>query len=157
MLPNIEDILHFSEENLLQTEVQHSVKLQHLDDIVERATCRGYTQGLDVSKVVNALRSRGIDHSPSSGTWNLGIVVLAGLGILRLIWFKSTSKYCPCILRTECTHVASDQRLNEGNIGFQVEPGRSEENSEVTSEEASRNQLQPTVFVQHGRMVADHP
>ena len=35
---NIENELHFSEENLLQTEAQNSVELQHLDVIVERAT-----------------------------------------------------------------------------------------------------------------------
>jgi len=32
ILPNIENVLHFSEEQLLQTEVQHSMGLQHLDD-----------------------------------------------------------------------------------------------------------------------------
>lgn len=146
------------EENLLQMAAQHLVEPQHLDDTEERATSRAYTQRLDVSNVVTALRSREVYHPPSRRTWILGIAVaLAGLGTLCLIWFRNTNKYCSCMLQPKRTREASDQGLNECNIEFQVEPERSEESSEVTSGETPRNQSQPTVFVQHGRLVADHP
>jgi len=60
-------------------------------------------------------------------------------------------------MRPERRHVTSKRRLNGNNIEFQVELERSEGNPEDTSEEAPGNQLQPTVFIQHGWMVADHP
>ena len=123
VLPNIENILHISEENLLQMEAQHLMELQHLDDIVERTTSRGYTQGLDVSKVVAALRSRKVYHPPPRRTWTLGVAIaLAGLGTLWLIWFKSTTKYCPCVLRPKYARTKSGPKLNGCNINFQVEP-----------------------------------
>jgi hypothetical protein len=156
VLPNIENILHSSEENLLQTDAQHPVELQHLDDIVERATSRGYTQGLDVSKVVTALRSRGVHHSSSRKTWINGIVIaFAGLGILWLIWFKNANKYCPCILRPRRARMTSGQRLNENKVELQVNLERSEENPEVTPEQAPGNESQRTVFFRHGQLVAD--
>jgi hypothetical protein len=49
VLPNIDNIIHISEEIMLQTDTQHSVELLQLDNIVERATSRGNTHGLDVS------------------------------------------------------------------------------------------------------------
>jgi hypothetical protein len=96
VLPNVENILHSLEENLLQTEVQHAAELPHLNDIVERATSRGHTQGLDVDRVVTALRSETVYHSSTREIWILGIIVaLAGLGILCIIWFKGTDKLLP--------------------------------------------------------------
>ena len=126
---------------MLQTEAQHSVELQHFDDIVERETSRVYTQVLDVSKLDTALRSGEVYHPPSNRTWILGIAIaLAGLGTLWLIWFKSTNKYCPCILRPKRTRTTSDHKVNECSVGFQMTLQRSEENSEVTPEEAPEKQ-----------------
>ena len=97
-LPNVKNIIHFSEETLLQTAIQHSVGLQYLDDLVERATSRSATQGLDVGKAVTALKSREINHPPSPKVWILGIVVaLTGLGIVWLIWFTSPGINYTCI------------------------------------------------------------
>lgn len=94
MLPSIENILNFSEEYLLQADTTRPVDLPHLDDIVERASSRGYTRGVDVSKVVTALRSREIYYQLPRGTWILAIVLaFAGHGILWFIWFKNTSNH----------------------------------------------------------------
>ena len=75
ILPNIENILHFSEEQLLQIEVQHSMELQHLDDLMEQATSRSYTKGLNVRKTVAILQHREVKQSPSPRIWIIGIVI----------------------------------------------------------------------------------
>ena len=64
VLPNIDNVLNFSEENLLQMNANYSVDWHHLDDIVERVTSKGYTRGIDVNKVVTALRGREVYHQP---------------------------------------------------------------------------------------------
>jgi hypothetical protein len=159
VLPNIENIIHISEETLLQTDTQHSVELSQLDGIVVRATSRGNTQGLDVSRVVTALRGREVYHSPSHKTCILGIIVaFAGLGNLRIVLFTNTGICWPWVL-LHSRHISKipNQTLNEPDVGLQVELGRDEENPEVTSEEVPKGQSQPTVFVRHGRMVVDHP
>jgi len=132
MLTNIENTLHFSEEQLLQTEVRHSVELQHLDDLVERATSRSYTQGLGVSKTVAVLQNREVDRSPSPRVWILGIVVvLAGLGILWIIWVKSPGVNYPCIRQPNRAHVEGKE-LNKSNLGLQVELKEIGDNSRGT-------------------------
>jgi len=52
VLPNIENILNFSEEDLLQPDVTQPMELQHLDEIVEWATARIFTQDNGVNKIV---------------------------------------------------------------------------------------------------------
>jgi hypothetical protein len=54
VLPNFENILNFSEENLLRPDAIQPVELQHLGGIVERATARSFTQGIAVNKIVRA-------------------------------------------------------------------------------------------------------
>jgi hypothetical protein len=58
MLPYIESVLNFSEEDLLQPDAIQPVELQHLDEIVERATARSSTEGIDVNTTVITLRSK---------------------------------------------------------------------------------------------------
>jgi len=53
--------------------------------------------------------------------------------------------------------VVSGQELNESNVGFQVESEGKEENAGEVAGEVPRSQLQPTVFVHHGRLEADCP
>ena len=57
-LPNIENIVKFSEEGLLQMNDTFPVNLRPLEGIVERVISRGYTRGIDVSKAMTALRGR---------------------------------------------------------------------------------------------------
>ena len=97
VLPNIDKILNFSEENLLQTDAIQPVDLHHLDDIVERVTSKGYTRRIDVNKVITALRGREVYHQPSHRTVIVVLmIVLTGLGIVWFIWFIVTGQYYPC-------------------------------------------------------------
>jgi hypothetical protein len=52
VLPNIENILNFSEEDLLQPDAIQPVELEHLDEIMEQGTARRFTQGVGVNKIV---------------------------------------------------------------------------------------------------------
>jgi len=60
VLPNIESIPNFSEEDLLQPYVIQPVELQHLDEIVEQDTARSFTEGIDVNTTVTILRGKGV-------------------------------------------------------------------------------------------------
>ena len=71
VLPNIANILNLSEESLLQMGAQSPVEQQHLDDLVEPATSRGYVRRTDVSKVVTALQSISPTFAYSLDSWNL--------------------------------------------------------------------------------------
>ena len=56
VLPNMENIWNFSEEDLLQPDAMQHVDLQDLDKIMERATTRSLTAVIDVNKMVTTLR-----------------------------------------------------------------------------------------------------
>ena len=51
----MENILNFSEEDFLQSDAMKPVDLQHLDEIMERATTRSLTAGIEVNKMVTTL------------------------------------------------------------------------------------------------------
>jgi len=55
VLPSVENILHVSEENMLEPNIDQPTHLERLDEILERATSRSLTRGLDVNKIVNTL------------------------------------------------------------------------------------------------------
>ena len=58
MLPSIDKVLNSLEEDLFQADDHPSeVSLQHLDGLVERASSRSQTQGIDIDKMVTTLRS----------------------------------------------------------------------------------------------------
>jgi hypothetical protein len=119
VLPNVENMLNFSEKDLLQPGMMQPVEKQHLDEIVERATARSFTQGTDVNKIVYTVRGKEMYRQPTSWSWIIDIIVLLTIiGILWFIWFKFTNKFCPCIwsctLSPNPPHVITIvQELNE--------------------------------------------
>ena len=157
-LPNVANIIHFSEETVFQADEHRLVNLQNLDAIVEQAVSRGHTQGLDVSKVVTALRSRESSRPPSRITWIISIAVaLTGLGIVWLIWSKSAKIIYICGRQLKHAQEVSNLTANKNDVGLQMESERSREREEEVMEGSSGIQLQPTAFVQHGRLVSDCP
>jgi hypothetical protein len=126
MLPNIENILNFSEEDLLQPDVMQPVELQHLDETAERATSSSCTQSIDVNKIITTLQGKEMYRQPTDWLWIIGVViVLMVLGILWFVWFKLTDRYFPCIWkrtpRLKPPHVITTvQELNECDIGLQT-------------------------------------
>jgi hypothetical protein len=155
MLPNIDNVLHISEESLLQTETQQVNDLRHLDEMVERITSRGYTQGLDVSEVVTALQSREVYSHSSQGAWILGgIAASVGLGILGVIWMKGTNGYCPNVQRKKNESMELDRKLHTCDVELQAQPV---EDLGAGDEGPLQTSSQPTVFIQHGRLAVDHP
>ena len=165
VLPSIENILHFSEESLLQSDTVQPLTLQHLDGIVEGETSRSHTRGTDMIKITNTLR--GEDKYQQSTPWLRIIgttIMFLGLGILWFVRSKSTNKYCPylwkCTLRPkQPPMMTAAQALNACDKGLQVTLRDKETMRAVlgtSPEEASGSQVLPIEFVLHGRMVADH-
>jgi hypothetical protein len=65
VLPSIENILIFHEESLLQFNVDQTVDLRHLEEIMERANSRSQTRGIDVAKLTTTLHKED-DHRQSA-------------------------------------------------------------------------------------------
>jgi hypothetical protein len=74
VLPNVENILRFSEESLLQTDAIRPMELQHLDGLIEQVASKGNARGLDVSRVTTVLQGREVYRNSSDKT--LIIVVI---------------------------------------------------------------------------------
>jgi len=98
VLPSIENILHFSEENMLQSNAIPPVNLQHLDQILVQATSRGHMRGAEVNKIVNALRDAKVHQQPIHWSWIIGIAIVSlGFGSLWTVWLRLIDKYCPYV------------------------------------------------------------
>ena len=141
VLPNVDNILCFSEEHLLKAEAKLPLELPQLNDLVERAASRSYTRGIDVSKTIVTLQNQGMTHSSSLKMWIISVaVIVTGLAILWIIWIKSPGENCPCIRRKRNTPNMVELELNESNVAFQVVTERSTGRAEDSS------CLQPTAF-----------
>jgi hypothetical protein len=132
VLPNMENILNFSEEEILQPDAMQSVDLRHLlDEIIERATSRSLTAGT-VNKMVTTLRGKGVYRQPTIWSWVIGIIIVfIILGVLCFAWFKFTNRLCPCIwkcaLSPELPHVITEeQELNYCETDLQMVQKESE-------------------------------
>jgi hypothetical protein len=62
MPPNVEKILHNSEENVLQLTATQPLDLQRPDDILIRATSRSHVRGVEVNKIIDVLQDADIPH-----------------------------------------------------------------------------------------------
>ena len=111
-----------------------------------------------MSKVVTALRSRESSRPPSRNTWIISIAVaLTGLGIVWLIWSNSTKIIYICGRQLKHAQEVSNQTANKNDVGLQMESEQGREREEEVLEGSSGIQLQPTTFVQHGRLVSNCP
>jgi hypothetical protein len=157
-LPNVENIVKFSEEGLLQTNDTYPVDMGPLEDIVERVTSRG----IDVSKAITALRGREVYHRDSSKTLIIScIVVFVGLGLLWFIWFKVTGQCCPfnwrCVSPRPMHMVDDGQELKVDDARLQMQQREKEKpESEVAEGEVPESQTTPTLFVLRGHLGVDH-
>jgi hypothetical protein len=88
-LPNIDKILHFSEEIVLQSNMDLPVTLQRLDEIQVRATSRSHMRGTEVARIVTALRDVETPHQPIHWLWFVGIaIVFIVIGLLWSMWLR---------------------------------------------------------------------
>jgi hypothetical protein len=99
VLPNVDKILNFSQEDLFQADVHsHMVDLQHLDDLVEWAYSRSYTQGIDAAKMITTLRNGKLNQQSTHWVWLIVIIIASiGCGVLWPVWIKFIMGYCPWI------------------------------------------------------------
>ena len=89
VLPNIDDILHFSEEGVLQSDVNLPAKLQRLDEILVRATSRSHTRSTQVARIVTALRDAEVHRQPIHRLWFVSIAIVSiVIGLLWSIWLR---------------------------------------------------------------------
>jgi glutaredoxin 2 len=60
-----------------------AVDLQRLDDLIERADSRNYTQGIDAAKIFTMLRSEKVAQHTTPWVWPLTVIVVSiGCGAL---------------------------------------------------------------------------
>jgi len=160
VLPNIDTVLNFSEEKMLQTTAAYAVDLQHLDDFIEQVTSTGYTRGLDVNKVANVRRDREIYHQTSHN--RLLIILLssvAGLGVLGLLWYKIMGR-CGLICNWRPLHtdaVTDNQHFTTNNTRLQVELDKEGVELKTSEDGIVASPLTHAVFVPRGRLVVDQP
>jgi hypothetical protein len=146
VLPNVDKILNFAEEDLFQANVHdQTVDLQYLDNLIEWAYSRSYTQAIDAAKMLTTLRNEEMNHHTTSWVWPIPITVVSiGCGALWTNWATLIKERCPwtnkcitCNLRPTTT--SSVHRLNENEIGLQILPQEDgiikEENTSRTSPE----------------------
>jgi len=163
-LPNIENIVKFSEEGLLQMKDTYPVNLEPLEGIVERVTSRGYTRGIDVSKAMTALRGREVYHQSSNKTLIIScIAMFLGLGFLWFLWFRITGQCCPFkwkrVKSPRSKHmVDEDQELKADNARLQMQYSKGERQvQEAAGDVTPESQTTPTLFSRRGRLEVDHP
>jgi len=126
VLPSVEKILNFSEEGLLQSAAIRPEDLQQLDRIVERATSRSHLEGVDISRMTAALRVKEADCQSTHWSWIMGIIIIfLSIGIMWSLWFKLSTRYCPCTWKCKPCHkqptkTVSAQQMNTDNIELQV-------------------------------------
>jgi hypothetical protein len=97
----------------------YTVDLHHLDDLIERADLKRYTQGIDAAKMFTMLRNEKVNQHTTSWVWPITVIVASiGCGALWPVWIKLIKKCCPwvrkyitCTLRPTMTTTA--QRLND--------------------------------------------
>jgi hypothetical protein len=169
LLPNIEKLLQFSEESLLQANPPQPMDLNSLDAIVERATSNSYAQGIDVTKLANTLREISTYQQPTRWSWVIGIIaiiLLLSLIIGRFSWIKCTGRQYPCLWirkpkRQQSNVVIREPTLKMCEIVLQAQPKENDDDvqkkrEEVPEESSSERATTLTVFVRHGRAVVDH-
>jgi hypothetical protein len=113
ILPNIKEILHYSEESMLQVNSTEPIDLQRIDNIIERATSRENVRGIDLDRVASTLHHREVSDRSSYVTWILSLVIiLAGLGILWLVWANANKLYF-CHWKRTHSPTSVNNELNE--------------------------------------------
>jgi hypothetical protein len=162
VLQNVDNILRFSEENLLQTDAVRPMELQHLDSLIERVASRGNARGLDVNKATIVLQDREVYRNSSDKTLIIvGVTVFIEVVIIWLIWYRVTGRCWPC--KWKCLRksrpsriVNNTQELRETGTRLQIEQSGGEGEQEAAEIEMVYPTT-PTVFVRRGHLEADHP
>jgi hypothetical protein len=165
ILPNIKEILHYSEESMLQINSTDPIDLQRIDGIIERATSRASVRGFDLDRVTSTLQYREVSNRSSYVIWILSLLlVLAGLGILWLVWGNTIKKYFRHWRRTHSPASLEDdldeQGMQKGMLELQVVGAETTVDFTGTegggAEKKSREKPStPTVFARRLLLVAD--
>jgi hypothetical protein len=162
LLPNVDNILRFSEENLLQTDAVRPMELQHLDGLIERVASRGNAKGLDVNRATVVLQDREVSrHSSDKTLIIVGVTVAIEVVIIGLIWYRVRGRCWPCKWRClrqsrPSRNVNNNQELRETGTRLQIEQSDGEGEQEAAEIEIVYPTT-PTVFVRRGHVEADHP
>jgi hypothetical protein len=122
VLPNIENILRFSEERLLQTDAIRPMGLQHLDGLIEGVASKGNARGLNVSRVTTVLQGREVYRNSSDKTLIIVVItVFIEVVIIWLIWYRITGRCWLCKQSKPSRNVNNDQELKEIGTRLQIE------------------------------------
>jgi len=168
VLPEVDTILTFSEETVLQwwqSQTSLSVDLQRLGEISARVASRDRIRGADVPRIVNALRDADKSQHTMSWSWVIGIIIVSMIiGSLWPIWLK-LFKLCYIKVRacvhspTEPSKVATNNKPNDDGTELQVKQETTPEKMLGTSSESVPEALSTTLvaFVRHGVVTGDCP
>jgi hypothetical protein len=162
LLPNVENILEFSEESLLQTDAVRPMELQHLDGLIERVASRGNARGLDVNRATTVLQDREVYRNSSDKTLIIVVItVFIEVVIIWLIWCRIAGRCWLC--KWKCMrqskpsrNVNNDQELRETGTRLQIEQSGREGEREAAEIEMVYPTT-PPVFVRRAHLEADHP
>lgn len=166
VLPNIKEILHYSEESMLQVNTTEPIDLQRIDTIIERATSRENVRGIDLDRVTASLQHREVSGRSSYVIWILSLVIVsAGLGILWLVWANATKMYF-CHWRRANSQASvgnddlDDQGIQKGMLELQVmeaaaKEGATEAEGGGAEKKARVKPSTPTVFARRPLLEVD--
>jgi hypothetical protein len=159
VLPNIEKILHFTEEVVLQPNADSPKELQRLDEIRERAASRSHMKGIDVTRVIATFEDAELPHRSLHWIWFVGLAILfMAIGFVWSLWFKNVRNCCQHIHKQITTHYQqpddkAKQQINNLGIELQV-LGEGETENCVTEKQSTEDDDElPTVFVRRGRVI----
>jgi hypothetical protein len=96
VVPNIENLLNSLEETgLLQLKESQPIDLSQLDNVIERATSRSQTRGIDVGRLTEMMQGNNERHYPDVWLWiTCTFAVVLSTVIILLIRFKVVKMNC---------------------------------------------------------------
>ena len=167
VLPAIDNVLHPSEDSVLQSITGQPADLQRLDDILVRAASRSHVRGIEVTRAVGTLQGTEASQPPLHLRWMLGIALtFLLLGASWPFWLKPIFAHCPYRNRGingttgQLGVLTPSLELNQCETGSQV-PLDGDNGHQVTVEQGTSSQqdrkdlIIPTEFVRHGQGLDD--
>jgi hypothetical protein len=159
VLPNIDNILNPVEQSLLQPHFQGSTDLHAIEDIVERASSRRTTTGIDVGRIAQMVQEKQPHSSSVTQAWIFGIIAATfSLLIFVLIYLQFYSQ--SCVPTSQLSSIlfpitrASTPSVTSDPMELQILPERTA-NSPDTREEVQEKSHSSTCFIQHGVLSTD--
>ena len=152
-MPNVDAILDFSEERVLEGAATDTITLQHLDNFIERVASTSNARGIDISKVAKMLREEDVMQQTSRRTLIISLLgLISGFSIVSLLWYFMLFRN-----GFHCGSQPLNREVMPNTRELQVEPNETGVELEVAEDGNERRSVSPIVFVPRGRLAAGQP